>query len=345
MKRLLLLSLLVISLGLLSAIPIYDVQYSETPGADGTYPSPYGAAYPAAGQVVTVTGVVTNNTYGTTSGYPTSTKFFISDPAGGPWNGLYIYVFGSGANVGDMVTCTGPIQEYYGMTEMIFVQGTTTVQIQSSGNPLPAPMLVSTNLMPINSLTVAPPNSADAEPYESCLVKVVNVTATTDPDTHREFYVNDGSGPGQVDDGCYLYGHSWTGIATGSHWDQITGIMDYSYNMYGLNPRNDADMIETANEDQVFVLPDAYLIGNYPNPCARETAIAFNLKSVQPVQIQVFNLKGQKVRTLVDGRMSAQLHNVTFDGKDDRGSMLPSGVYMYKLTAGNIVQSRKLVIR
>jgi len=334
MKKIALLCMMIVSLSLVFALTCYDIQFTTTPGNDGTYPSPYN------GQTVTVSGVVTNNTYGTTSTYPTSTKFYISDPIGGPWRGLYIYVFGTGVQVGDMVNCTGPLTEYNGMTEIVFQSGVTSIQIVSSGNALPAPALIPTSTL------VNPANFADAEMWESVLCKVENVTVTTAPNSYQEFYVTDGSGPGQIDNACFLYGHSWSGITVGTTFARIVGIVDYAFNLYGLNPRNSADLITTDIEDQtVVVLPDAQLIGNFPNPFAGETVVAYNLKSVQPVQIDVYNLKGQKVRNLVSGTKSAQLHNVTFDGKDDFGKILPSGIYMYKMTAGSISQSRKLVIR
>jgi hypothetical protein len=332
MKRFALISLLILSLGLVYALSCYDVQFTETPGTDGLYASPY------TGQTVTLSNVIVSAVgYGTSSSFP-QPKFFVTDPAGGPWSGLYVYRFGTGVQVGDMVNITGGIIEYFGMTEVAGTNPTPTIQIVSSGNPVPEPALIQTNVMS------NPANPAIAEMWESCLVKVEGVTVTATPNSYNEFYVTDGSGAGQIDNSNYIYSHAWTGITVGQQWARIVGILDYSYDIYGLCPRGDTDMYTTANEDYI-VLPQAQLIGNYPNPFVGQTEIAFNLKSVQPVQIDVFNLKGQKVRTLVNGKMSAQLHNVTFDGKDDRGNLLPSGVYMYKMTAGSNVQSRKLVIR
>ncbi len=332
MKRFALISLLVLSLGLAFALTCYDVQFTETPGADGTFPSPY------AGQTVTVTGIVSAATYGTSSAYP-QPKFFITDPNGGPWSGLYIYRFGTGVAIGDLVNVTGGLIEYYGMTEIGNNNPTPTIQIVSSGNQVPAPSLIPTSAL------ANPGVPANGEMWESVYCKIQNVTATTVPDNHMEFYVTDGSGAGQVDDGNYSWDHVFSGITVGSHWAEIRGIVDYSFNLYGINPRGDADMLVTNATQDYVVLPDAKLIGNYPNPFNGTTEIAFNLKSVQPVQVQIFNLKGQKVRTLVNGKMNAQLHNVTFDGRDDRGNLLSSGIYMYKLTAGNAVQTRKLVIK
>jgi hypothetical protein len=321
MKRFALISLMVISMGLAFALTCYDIQYTETPGPDGYYPSTY------TGQTVTVTGVVTEESCGTSSSGP-DTKFVISDPGGGPWSGLYVFEWGTGVQRGDMVTVTGPVYEYYGYTEIS--GAATTVTILSNGNQLPQPALIQTsNLSNVLNL--------DNEQWEGVLCKIQNVTVTTIPNNYQEFYVTDGSGPGQIDDFGYQYPHTWPTITVGQAWGQITGIFDFSYYNYSLNPRDDSDFNTTAVEDYV-VLPDAKLIGNFPNPFARQTQIAFNLKSAQPVQIQIFNLKGQKVRTLVDSKMGAQLHKVN-------GSLLPTGMYMYKLTAGNTVQSRKLVIR
>jgi len=95
----------------------------------------------------------------------------------------------------------------------------------------------------------------------------------------------------------------------------------------------------------VVVLPDAKLIGNFPNHMTSSTEIAFNLKSPQNVNIEVYNLKGQKVRTLVNSKLGAQLHNVTFDGRDDNGTQLAKGIYLYKMTAGSTVETSKLVIK
>ncbi len=339
MKRIALLSLMILSVGLALAMSCYDAQYTTTPGTDGTYPSPY------AEQTITLENVVvTCDTYGNSPSY-LQPKFYVSDPGGGPWSGLYIYRFGTGVVAGDLINITGRLIEYYGMTE-ISNSPAPTITIISQGNQLPEPALIQTSVLS------DPAVPANAEMWESVLCKVQNVTVTAVPNSYAEFYVTDGSGAGQIDDGAYLATstgyHSWpTGFANiGNQWAQIVGIVDYNYDVYGLNPRqNFNDFSTTANEDNVVILPDAKLLGNFPNPFAGETVIAFNLKSAQPVRIEVFNLKGQKVRTVVESKLGAQLHNVTFDGKDDRGSLLPSGMYMYKMTAGGTVESRKLVIR
>jgi len=78
---------------------------------------------------------------------------------------------------------------------------------------------------------------------------------------------------------------------------------------------------------------------NYPNPFNPTTSIEFSVPSTSQVQLKVYNLLGQEVSTLVNGEMKAGYHAVTFDA-----SRLASGVYLYKITAGNFVSTRKMVL-
>jgi hypothetical protein len=87
-------------------------------------------------------------------------------------------------------------------------------------------------------------------------------------------------------------------------------------------------------------LPQAFeLRQNYPNPFNPATTIDFSLGKAMNVKLTVFNILGQKVSTLVDNRMEAGPHTVIFDGKK-----LASGVYFYRLEAGNFVSSKKMLL-
>ncbi len=91
---------------------------------------------------------------------------------------------------------------------------------------------------------------------------------------------------------------------------------------------------------------------NYPNPFSSEaksrsagnpfTSIAFSVKEAGVVQLSIYNLHGQEVRTLVNKQMNAGFHAVNWDGKDDRGQIMPSGVYLYKLRVNGFAQTRKM---
>jgi hypothetical protein len=92
-------------------------------------------------------------------------------------------------------------------------------------------------------------------------------------------------------------------------------------------------------------LPDGLeLKQNHPNPFNPTTRIAFNLPETQDVLLDVYNVNGQRVRTLVEGVMSAGEHSVEWDSKDDNGRAVASGVYLYRLTAGNYTTSKKMTL-
>lgn len=86
------------------------------------------------------------------------------------------------------------------------------------------------------------------------------------------------------------------------------------------------------------------LKGNYPNPFNPSTTIVYSVKESTPVLIEIYNLKGQLVRVLVDESKIAGKHEVVFDGLDDNRSPLASGVYLYRMKAGAYVQSQKMIL-
>jgi hypothetical protein len=87
-----------------------------------------------------------------------------------------------------------------------------------------------------------------------------------------------------------------------------------------------------------------HLEQNSPNPLNHETVIRFALPTDGDIRLQVLDLQGRVVRTLMDGRREAGPHRVTWDGRDDQGSVAASGVYLYRLTTPTRVVSRKLTL-
>jgi len=103
----------------------------------------------------------------------------------------------------------------------------------------------------------------------------------------------------------------------------------------------------TEVEDQTDddLLPYSYLLKqNYPNPFNPETKIEYNLRRKEWVKLEVFNVLGQKISTLVDGPEEKGGHIVTWDGKDESGKAVSSGIYFYKLTAGLSSKVKKMVL-
>jgi hypothetical protein len=95
----------------------------------------------------------------------------------------------------------------------------------------------------------------------------------------------------------------------------------------------------TANMPEQFQLHQ-----NYPNPFNPSTQIAFSVKEVGEVQLSVYNINGQVVRTLVSGQMNPGHHTITWNGRDNAGNVVPSGLYFYKLRANGYEQTRKMTM-
>ena len=87
-----------------------------------------------------------------------------------------------------------------------------------------------------------------------------------------------------------------------------------------------------------------YLAQNYPNPFNAETQIGFRLMRSSDVEIEIFNLLGQKVKTLVSEKLPAGEHRLVWDGTNDAGDILSSGIYFYRLTTSEGRLSRKMIL-
>lgn len=86
------------------------------------------------------------------------------------------------------------------------------------------------------------------------------------------------------------------------------------------------------------------LYQNYPNPFNPETMIAYDILEAGHVTLRLFNTVGQEVRTLIDEMQSPGAYQVHWDGRNTLGQVLPSGIYFYRLQAGEFVQIRKMTL-
>jgi FlgD Ig-like domain len=83
---------------------------------------------------------------------------------------------------------------------------------------------------------------------------------------------------------------------------------------------------------------------NYPNPFNAATEIAFELAYRENIGLKIFNLRGQLVRTFSLGEKPAGQHTIVWDGADESGRSVASGIYFYKLTAGSYTASKKMIL-
>lgn len=145
-------------------------------------------------------------------------------------------------------------------------------------------------------------------------------------------------------------------IAAGSAQDLLVtidsdglekGIYDYQIMIHSNDPENPVLVVEvTITVEGVSGEPDGVpgtfaLEQNYPNPFMGTTTIEFALAEAGPVMIEVFDLTGRHIATLVDGEMPAGYHSTTWNTSD-----VASGVYLYRIRSGTFSQTRRaLVIR
>jgi metal-sulfur cluster biosynthetic enzyme len=92
-------------------------------------------------------------------------------------------------------------------------------------------------------------------------------------------------------------------------------------------------------------VPQAYVLTqNYPNPFNSSTEISFTLPQRGEVELSIYNLAGQKIATLVQGTRGAGTYTVHWNGRDDSGKELASGVFLYQMRAGKQVKTLKLLL-
>jgi ligand-binding sensor domain-containing protein len=87
------------------------------------------------------------------------------------------------------------------------------------------------------------------------------------------------------------------------------------------------------------------LRGNFPNPFNPTTTIEFSVGASDTATLSIYNLAGQKVRTLINGeRLTAGVHSVVWNGKDEAGNAVSSGVYFCRIMAGNLMSVSKMTL-
>lgn len=101
----------------------------------------------------------------------------------------------------------------------------------------------------------------------------------------------------------------------------------------------------TSVAEQPTALPQGFhLAQNYPNPFNPATMIQYELPHASQVNLAIYNLLGERVRTLVDAQEPAGMKQVTWDGRDEHGERVSSGVYLYRLEAGEFKMTKRLLL-
>jgi len=105
------------------------------------------------------------------------------------------------------------------------------------------------------------------------------------------------------------------------------------------------ELIVTSSSTHGITIPDQTRInGNYPNPFNPDTNINFYIGSETITALEIYNLKGQKINTILNRKLSIGEYNIPWEGLDHDGNSVPSGLYLYKLSSGDFQQTRKMLL-
>jgi hypothetical protein len=139
-----------------------------------------------------------------------------------------------------------------------------------------------------------------------------------------------------------LDGYAGQQIKLAWHADDPNSTSDGMWNVAAI----DNIVVEglTAGDDPVTPVVNTALIGNYPNPFNPETTISYSVKTASPVTIEIYNTKGQRVKTLVNETKAPGSFSVNWNGTDENGQKVTSGVYFYKMNAGKFSSSKKMIM-
>jgi predicted extracellular nuclease len=302
---------------------------------------------PLLDSFVNITGVVTAGT-GTATG--AQSRFVVQEMDVNPATKSYAYggilVFeGTGTYEyfrGDEVEIGGQIGEFFGLTEMLPFNA-DAVNLIGFGAQLPEAVVLSTRELADKSLDDG--NGILGERWESVWVKTFPA-AYLDSLGFGEYNI---SSTGALNDSLIVDPSTALAYlpATG---DVITieSYMTFSGGDYRIVPYDDSLITLTglsAVEDVQPVQQAGGFRAIYPNPFNPTTAIKFVVNVDNLVQLNVYNIRGEKVRTLIQDRLSANEYSFVFDGMNDAGQTLASGAYFARLRIGKeVVQVRQMML-
>ena len=293
------------------------------------------------GCTVTLTGSVTADTAQYNSGY---SSYAFQDGTG-QWNGLVfdteemaIVTRGDEVSVTGLVTDNDPdwVFKFGGNTRLI----NATVTVTSTGNDTPAPTGVSASDL---SQT-----AEEVESYEGVLVKLDNVTVSAV--NQYDWSITDASGmEALIDEDMATMdaGIAMSELVEGQELSYVMGIFNYSFGTYKVQIRDVADLGATVGiDDDVKVNPYEYALhDNFPNPFNPETQIRFSLGGQENVKLVIYNIMGRQVRTLVNGdSFNSGFHVLNWDGTDNAGQKVASGMYIYRIKAGDFIADKKMLL-
>lgn len=264
--------------GELTPTSIYAIQYTTDPSGNS----------PLNGQVVLTGGIVTADLPAATDGY------FIQSGSG-PWTGIYVFDVDHAPAIGDSITFTASVTEYFGLTELSGISGYTVV---NSGNTV-VPFTVATG-------------DVSLEPLESVLVRVQNATCTEAPGgaNFGKYKVNDGSGDAVI--GKVIY--TTTPAPLVGNVYNITGVNYYAFSEYNIEPRMESDVEFSSG---VAAKGELSSVAVGPNPAS--DLLTINLGEAAGKNL-TYTLTDMQGRTVQGGLLTTGTTQLKVNG-------MPAGLY------------------
>jgi len=139
------------------------------------------------------------------------------------------------------------------------------------------------------------------------------------------------------------YQQSFTDVNVATNTGYTYEVMARYMNPDGFSDRS-TPVTVVSDHDEVVVPMTTALQGNYPNPFNPSTVLSFSLTRTESVQIDIYSINGQLVKSLVNGVYGVGVHNVVWNGLADDGHQVSSGVYFYRMRAGDYVGVRKMML-
>ncbi|MCB5278633.1 MAG: chitobiase/beta-hexosaminidase C-terminal domain-containing protein [Candidatus Cloacimonetes bacterium] len=220
-----------------------------------------------------------------------------------------------------------------------------TLQFVPTVDPGPA---VYTSSIPVPTVTIADINGdIGVGAYQSRLVTINQVhfsnpsgNYTTNPAVSYD--LQDDTGMMTFRTAFYDVNY----IDTPMHTEEfsIRGIIAHYEETAQITPRDLADFNPTSIVDPILSPAPVTLIGNYPNPFNPETTIQFQMEKPAPAEIEIFNQKGQIVKNVSIPMTQQGMNSQVWNGLDNNGSAVSSGVYFFRLKSGSYSSTKKMVL-
>jgi hypothetical protein len=137
---------------------------------------------------------------------------------------------------------------------------------------------------------------------------------------------------------CYIY--------TVLNYPALHSFYITTVNQSGMES-DPSDIVEflSVHSDELPLPLTTILDGNYPNPFNPTTTISFSVaQTLSFVELEIYNIKGQKVKTLINEKIQVGNHQVVWNGKDGNGKQVASGIYFYKMKSGNYNKTKKMLL-